>query len=258
MEADKVIKDGDVVVFGNTIGHVMYVRNGWVGVDAYFTDTNHNNLLVNLFDIDESNIDVRLANEDEFKEFKSALMKFGYHIKSDTGKLVKSHLWSAGEWVEVRSGESVIKGIITEFDTPRSVVLSASLDKTLIYYSFDIVSSEVRVLKISEKKKALSEFEAAGWHWDPKELRPVRIMPRSKPGQMYWSITDKFTVRCEADNMTEKHNQRYNSGNYFVTPEEANAALQHLLTYLDGLRIRCHDGHDDRYGCASLIGNKAL
>ena len=255
METSRIIKDGDIVVFGNTIGHVMYVRYNWIGVDAYFTDTQHRNLLINLFDIDTQNTDVRLATESETKEFMSALMKSGYHIKSDNGKLTRSHSWSAGEWVEVKSGSSVVRGIITEFDAPRSIVLSASLDKTLAYYSFQILESEVRILKISEKKRTLAEFEAVGWYWDPKEMRPVRIMPRSKPGQMYWSITDKFTVRCEADNMTEKHNQRYNSGNYFVTPEDANAALQHLLTYLDDLRVRAQGGHDGR---VSLIESRVL
>ena len=139
METGRIIKDGDIVVFGNTIGHVMYVRYNWISVDAYFTDTQHRNLLINLFDIDTQNTDVRLATESETKEFMSALMKSGYHIKSENGKLTRSHLWSAGEWVEVKSGGSVVRGIITEFDAPRSIILSASLDKTLVYYSFQIL-----------------------------------------------------------------------------------------------------------------------
>ncbi len=234
---EKEFKGGDIIVFGSTIGHVYSTSGGIIEVDAYFTDTEHSHLAINRFGIDAANTDVRHASNDERAVLQEALMRKGYKFVSGDAMLRKCGNWGSGCWIEVELGDRKVSGVTTDFEFPYFTMM-AEEDGDVSSRRLSVLDVEVVPLKISHRKSVQARFERAGYLWDSKRMMLVPKRPRARQGQVYWSITDRFTIRAEQDTMTDRHSQHYYAGNYFLSPEEANRALQVLLDYL---RDNAHD-----------------
>lgn len=181
---------------------------------------------------------------------KFKIEKLYHEDMGPAGFIVFIKLWWLPGWISVTKDSTVLIGVLAEYAPDKAVILSASNDKTLAYYTFDPLEVEISKLNVSNRKKAYKEFERAGYVWNSNEMSVSPIIQRGRQGKMYWSITDKFTIRCEADNKTGKHNQRFNVGNYFNSPEEAAEALKVLVSFIQE--------HRTPQTSVSSIENRAL
>ena len=104
-----------------------------------------------------------------------------------------------------------------------------------VKYKIDY-GTDIRLLTLKEKKKSLATLESFGYVWDEAAMWVSAPRPRMRAGGTYWYITDRFTLRAAQDNQTPQHNQRYECGNYFLTPEDARELLNVILEKIAATR----------------------
>lgn len=220
---------GSIIRFGSTVGHVRDIEDGVAFVDAYYEDKDLTKLTIRDFEVHEGTKGLENANE-LLGKFMDDLFDMGYSI-SIVDEIIKLPSLRPGAWVRATKNSSLPShGVILQMDKRDLVIGYPDKRSGLkqVKYSIDY-GTDIRLLTLKEKKKLLATLESFGYVWDEAAMWVSAPRPRMRAGGTYWYITDRFTLRAAQDNQTPQHNQRYECGNYFLTPEDARELLNVIL-----------------------------
>lgn len=223
------IRSGDIIRFGSTVGHVRKIENGIALVDAYYEDKALTKLTIRDFEVTEKARNLKSVFELRSK-FMDDLFDMGYSINFHD-EIFKLPSLRPGTWVRASRDDShPSHGVILQMDKRDLVIGYPNRGSGLkrVKYKIDY-GTNIRLLTLKEKKKSLATLESFGYVWDEAAMWVSAPRPRMCVGGTYWYITDRFTLRAAQDNQTPQHNQRYECGNYFLTPEEARELLNVIL-----------------------------
>ncbi len=220
---------GSIIRFGSTVGHVRDIEDGVAFVDAYYEDKDLTKLTIRDFEVNERTKGLENANE-LLGKFMDDLFDMGYSIDI-VDEIIKLPSLRPGAWVRATKSSSLPShGVILQMDKRDLVIGYPDKRSGLkqVKYRIDY-GTDIRLLTLKEKKKSLATLESFGYVWDEAAMWISAPRPRMRAGGTYWYITDRFTLRAAQDNQTPQHNQRYECGNYFLTPEDARELLNVIL-----------------------------
>ena len=245
-------RPGDFVAFGKTVGHVsnVYADRRVLVLDAYFLDEAHKELSISSFFVYAERTSVRHATQEECDEIGFAMLSRGI-VLNGWRRMKKVKQWVVGSYVKVVSGDTVLYGIVTELDIPRVTIGSASIGGRLEYYSFSLADSKMDWATAAGKRRVMEELSSSGYKWNSRSKAFEKTLSRVPVGSVYWYVTETLSVRTSKDCRTAKHNDRFASGNYFLTAGDAAGAVMALQKYILGLR-------DDEVSSVPSIGNRVL
>ena len=227
---------GSIIRFGSTVGHVRNVENGIAIVDAYYEDKDLTKLIIRDFEVTEKTRNLENANE-LLAKFMDDLFDMGYSINI-ADEIIKLPSLHPGTWVSATKNSSIPShGVILQMDKRDLVIGYPDKRSGLkqVKYKIDY-GTDIRLITLKEKKKSLATLESFGYVWDEAAMWVSAPRPRMRAGGTYWYITDRFTLRAAQDNQTPQHNQRYECGNYFLTPEDARELLNVILEKIAATR----------------------
>lgn len=220
---------GSIIRFGSTVGHVRDIEDNVAFVDAYYEDKDLTKLTIRDFEVHEGTKGLENANE-LLGKFMDDLFDMGYSIDI-VDEIIKLPSLRPGAWVRATKNSSLPShGVILQMDKRDLVIGYPDKRSGLrqVKYRIDY-GTDIRLLTLKEKKKSLATLESFGYVWDEAAMWVSAPRPRMRAGGTYWYITDRFTLRAAQDNQTPQHNQRYECGNYFLTPEDARELLNVIL-----------------------------
>lgn len=221
------IYPGNYIKFGNTVGHIKEVTDTGYLVNVYFLDIEHFSVAINDFLVTKETGGIKLADKSDAEMLRQQLHRLGYCINDKTHEIVAVPSLKEGDWIDF--GRYYVVLSLNE----GSATLGTFKDDGCIEAKpVCLWEHPYKKLTVARKKAILAHISKCGYEWDQENLTLIKSKTRVKVGGTYWHITDRFNIRAEADNRTPKHDQRYFAGNYFLSLETANAALQYLLTYL--------------------------
>lgn len=220
--------------FGTSIGHVIIGSVGDSYIDAHDLGDGSDDVVFNSLQIPDC-IDMVPATEEEIVGFVKKCYRCGYAYK--LGVFGKAQKVRVGDWVYFRD--------LPAMGCSRYVIVDMSDDGTeagVIPLEEGVTPDDVRTIrlwrhecipfKIGEKKRLSAEMAENGLSFDPLTCVFRASSPRSGLNEVYWYITDRFTIRAEQDRRTPTHDSRYAAGNYFTSPSEAERFLSKVLALL--------------------------
>jgi len=222
------------VRFGSSIGHVSTPSVGDSYIDAHDIGDGSDTVIFNNLQIPDC-IDMVPATEEEIVGFVKKCYRCGYMYKS--GVFDKAQKARVGDWVYFRDlpamgcSRYVIVDISDDGTEASAIPLEEGMtpgdSRTIRLWRHECIP-----FKVGEKKRLSAEMAENGLSFDPVSCVFRASSPRSGLNEMYWYITDRFTVRAEQDRRTPAHDSRYAVGNYFTSPSEAEKFLSKVLALL--------------------------
>lgn len=83
-------------------------------------------------------------------------------------------------------------------------------------------NNQIRSLATEEEKQKLFDILTKnGYKWNAEEKKIEKVLPRALRGEKYFFLSSILQTRCDDDFRLIADTERYKSGNYFLTKEEA-------------------------------------
>lgn len=215
---------GDVVRCGHTLGIVGAYTTGcarlaaYLSLDGRFIDNT----------IEFSKDKIYKADESEVALVKRELILHSLEFSVSLSCCVKAYQPNGGDFVRVTKG-SVRTTAIFRSNDGEVVYFYAYVDGDAI-----VKDKECRVEDISMSNPTKTDIQRIlmvmaknKLEWLPRKRMLCCIeLSRALKGGRYWYCTERFTICSDVDKYIKIHNERYKSGNYFVSYQEAILFLQ--------------------------------
>lgn len=222
------------VRFGNSIGHIMHEPIDYSCINAHDTGQASEKVLFNKIQLPDS-IVTSPATDDEIVGFLRKCYRSGKMY--DGSGFVNAPQVTVGSWMHFHNvaedkhedcavvglSEDGLEAKVIPLEEGRTVDDAATIQLWRYTYT---------PFKINEKKGLSAMMADLGLSFNPENGVFESSSPRVALGEIYWYITDRFTIRAETDRRTPTHNSRYMAGNYFTSPEKANEFLRKVLALL--------------------------
>lgn len=214
---DNGIGVGDIVRYGHTIGIVGAYTPGYARMAAYLSI--EGNLICNTIEMAKDKI--YRANDDEIDMMKGKLMDNAYEFSVSLSCCVKFYQPKDGEIVRVNNGGSSAIAIYHCSDA-QCVNFYAYLENENV--TQDKKCTNVRMFPSTKRdvQRLFSTLTKNKLEWQvrKKELRKVSMVRAAQYGR-YWYLSDRFSICSDIDKYTKLHEERFQSGNYFVSYQAA-------------------------------------
>jgi hypothetical protein len=182
-------------------------------------------------EVQMSNPDFRMATEEERIALQRKLNEAGLSWNCFKNELVKSHTPGNNHQIRIsRLGKKHATGVFREINSKGEIVLYVYRTKEHLKYSlYEVVGPacdyQMEVINPQERKKLISELEAAGktWNGHAKRIEPLNF--KVDKGELYYYIDHYFNVVPVSDHDKPRDRKHLKSGNYFRTRTEAEVML---------------------------------
>lgn len=223
---------GDAVEWGGNIGIVQSQDGETLKICLRMAD---NSILSDFCHVNVS--DIRKAGENALKCLYSRLASENRQFSFQTQGIIDrcypkpGDMVSFTDWATMREGGAVIREITPDH---RVICYCYKIDGeerphynlhedlgSSLWMDFEPCRSSDYPIK--PMREALKQ-EGVEWKHRFRRIEPFGI--REEPGNTYWYVTDKLSVKSEIDRGRPKDSDHYAAGNYFLTYEAAQRAAE--------------------------------
>lgn len=206
---------GDIVRYGHTLGIVGAYTPDYASLSVYFTTSGE---FVEKCLIVKPNKLFKAASQ-EVAEVDDILTSKNLKFSIRLSRLVCRYKPCDGDIVRVSFNEIKTTGIFRSEQAGEisfyAYVESGKILKNHVLNANSVVMSLPTKTDVERLQIALAKngMEWSAW----RKVLSVLKAKRADKGGRYWYLSENFTIISDKDMYTKKHNQRYDSGNYFCS-----------------------------------------
>ncbi len=236
-ERDFPIPNSIIVVeeggFLNMISYVSSIHYDKITLGASFTQTG--DLIIDKLSI-PFDAKIRKATEKEIEKITVALSNRNFEWSYEYNRVIERFVPQICNYIRFKSNTGK-RGIGVFQKTTKGgkvIMFCVKVENEPIQYSLnDCIGNycDLKFFSATEAEKNIFKSELASvgkvWNGRLRRIEPIGF-GKMKKGQTYYFINEKFNVVPAKESLSAQDRLKFNSGNYFLNPEEAEEAIKHI------------------------------